>query len=212
MSLSPNGLWALAVLGNGELSLYPTGPGETRTISVPGVKLAGGWFFPKGDRLLLYGSTAKETRCYILPLAGGLPQPFGSGEELLAGDRGEPAVLAPNGATVLLRTRNGWRLVATEGGEVKPIPFKGLGREEWVLRFREDGKAVFTKREQVDAIVVEAVELETGRRSLVRRLPLGPDAAVSARLHPVRITADGKTMAYSVLSSTSDLYLVEGLK
>ena len=80
------------------------------------------------------------------------------------------------------------------------------------MRFRADGKAVFTRREEPDAIVIEAVELETGRRSAVRRLPLGEGAFASARLHPACITPDGKTAVYSLSSATSDLYLVEGLK
>jgi eukaryotic-like serine/threonine-protein kinase len=212
-ALSPDGLWALAMTEgeNPELVLYPTGPGTLRKISAPGIRLILGEFFPEGDRLLLWGREEKGYRLFLFTLEGGAIRPFGSAEAVYLSEEIDALVIAPDSRTVLLNVKGSWRTIDADDNSVRPVAIRDLDAKS-VLRFRADGKAVFTRRVEGDWIVIEAVELATGQRNVVYRLPLGQDAYLSARLHPVCITPDGKTAVYSVLRTSSDLYLVTGLQ
>ena len=55
------------------------------------------------------------------------------------------------------------------------------------------------------------IDLATGRREVWRELTTSDPAGVW-RIHPVTVTGDGGTYAYSYSSALGDLYLVEGVR
>src|SRR5262249_38604463 len=76
LALSPDGRWALAApVGDGSrLVLLPTGPGQPREITLPGIRLLGegASFFPDGKRVLLRAMDAdRKSQLYVLEIESG---------------------------------------------------------------------------------------------------------------------------------------------
>ena len=87
-----------------------------------------------------------------------------------------------------------------------PGSFQG----ETLIGWRADSRAVFVYRMGEVPARIQAVDIESGARTLLREL-LPSDPAGVWRVHPVRITPDERGYAYSFDRTFSRLYLVDGL-
>jgi hypothetical protein len=59
--------------------------------------------------------------------------------------------------------------------------------------------------------LIYRIVIETGDRRTLREISAADPAGVW-RIHPIRITADGRSCAYSYARRLSDLYVFEGLR
>jgi hypothetical protein len=204
LALSPDGKWALSVLTSpSRLVLLPTRVGEARILMHPGLTYLhwGGWF-PDSRRVLFMAETpGGVTRAYMQDIEGGEPR-------LIGPDIWGPMV-APDGRTIVAL-----------GQEAKPVLFsiddgearscRGLGSEDRPIRWSTDGRSLFFGRFNGLTTEVHRLELATGRRKLMWSVA-AQDPAGAFR-PGVTLTPDGKSYAYSLLRSVSDLYLADGLK
>jgi sugar lactone lactonase YvrE len=95
------------------------------------------------------------------------------------------------------------------GGAPKPLPF--LTRDYNALSFSADGRSLYVTRRSEGPFKVWRVDLANGRVELWRELPyVDPAGSVTVRVEG--ITPDGKSLAYVVFRTLSELYLAEGLK
>ena len=205
--LSPDSKWVLGIVLTTppKLMLYPTGAGEARRMERGSLEnyAAAGWF-PDNKRLLVCGNEpGRAPRCYVQDLAGGVPQPA-TPEGTVAGR------VSPDGTRILGRTGAGeFFLYPVGNGEPRPVPH--LRREDAVIRWGADGRSLLVYRFNELPVRVEKVELESGRRLLVRELAPADRSGVTG-IDAVSMSGDGKWYAYSYGRDVSQLFTVEGVK
>jgi Tol biopolymer transport system component len=207
--LSPDGKWATGVVPTTppKLMLYPTGAGEARLMergSLEDYSYSGGGWFPDGKRLLVCGNEhGHATRCFVQEVAGGAPQPItpeGTGQ----------GWISPDGKLILGRTGAGEFLLYPMGkGEPRPVPH--LTREDQVIRWSADGRSLLVFRGNDLPVRVEKVDLESGRRTLVRELSPADRSGVIG-IDQVSMSGDEKWYAYGYSRVVSQLFTVEGVK
>jgi serine/threonine protein kinase len=207
--LSPDGKWAISILPGqpGEVKLIPIGPGQPRTIAVPGLeKIYNGTshFLADGKRITVNANEPGHgIRCYLLDLDGGKPVP-------VTPEGISNALVSPDGQLVL--RANDAAVVAVypiAGGAPRPIPDLEPGFTP--LQWSEDNSSVYGYlRGQLPAKVYN-VNLVTGAKTLVQELqPATTTGAVS--IAPVVVNRDGSRFAYSYYQVDSVLYVISGLR
>jgi serine/threonine protein kinase len=202
--LSPDGKWALAAVDSAppRLVLYPTGPGTVRTLdrgSISGYQAA--TFFPDGRRVLVSGhEEGHANRCWVQPLDGGAPKAL-TPEGLSDG------VVSPDGRLVVARREGeGLFLVPAEGSA--PRALAGSRPDDVVVRWSADGRHVLVGAVEESPASVSRLDIATGKRGpLVTLAP--PDRHGVLRTTGVSISHDEKSFAYSILRTTSHLFVVE---
>jgi len=203
--LSPDGQWVVARVGSpAKLVLLPTGAGEPRQLTDNKTDHYGVAWVPDGKSIVY--STAEpgqQPRTYVLDIEGGAPRAITPQDT--AG-----SVVTPD-SKFLLATDNKWQrwLYPMAGGEpqkfsVTPNP------HERVLGFADGGKSLLLRSANVP-VEITRVDVATGRRELWKEFAPADPAGVQS-LPSIRISADGKSYAYSAGRLLSDLYVVDGLK
>jgi len=210
LALSPDGKWALALLAApSRLVLLPTGVGESKTLTRPGLTyLSWGAWFPDSRRVLFVAErNGGPAQAYVQDIEGGEPRsvgPPGIGLRYLY-----RATVAPDGRTIAAVTQDGIPLLfSTDMAEARPCP--GLGSGDMPIRWSADGRALLFMRWGRLTAEVYRLELATGRRTRLWELGARDPAGVLPPI--VRVTPDGRSYAYGFVRILSDLYLVEGLK
>jgi Tol biopolymer transport system component len=207
--VSPDGQWALAAsdIGSDTLLLLPTGPGQSRKISLSGIRCQWGKFFPDGRRVLFAGSEPGHgTRGFVVDLDGGKPRAITpEGVTILGQDP-----FSPDGKTIFATGPD--RRIAIyplEPGEPRPIP--GLGQDDSVVRWSADGRSVYAYNNLAHPGVVDLVDVRTGQRTPWKEFH-PPDPAGVLAVAPFLISADGASYVYSYRRMLDDLYLITGLE
>ncbi len=208
IALSPDGKWAMAVSAGSanDLVVYPTGPGESRSIAIPGVSevLWAGWFPNGSDLLVLARSAGHDTRFYKMAMTGGPPRPFGPEGVYVRSN-----TISPDGKWVAAWKNGATLLVPTDGGEPKPLP--GTGDGGLPVRWASDGASLFMKEGSQPPVSVFLFNLKTGKREPWRRFAPADGAGILGMGRMV-IAPDGSAYAYTYFRLLSDLYLIEGVK
>ena len=205
--LAPDGRWVVGIVFTTppKLMLYPTGAGEARTMERGNLENYGSarWF-PDNKRLLVCGNEpGRAPRCYVQELAGGAPQPA-------TPEGTTDGWVSTEGTRILGRTGAGeFFLYPVGSGEPRPVPH--LRREDTVIRWSPEGRSLLVFRLNELPVRVEKVELESGRRTLVRELAPADRSGVTG-IDNVSMSGDGKWYAYSYGRDVSQLYTVEGVK
>jgi len=195
VALSPDGKWALArqrYMHPPRLVLIPTGAGQPRVVRTgniePAERVA---FTPDGRNLVVVGNApGHPQRTYLCDLTTGQIRP-------LTAD-GVLGVLN-DGISVIARRM----LYPFAGGPPKPIP--SLQPDERIARF--DGKYVWTSTDKT----IFRIDLATGQRETITGYGSGTPQQ-SLYSGPPLLTADGRGYAYTYVTVTSDLYVVEGAR
>src|SRR4030095_7922510 len=126
-ALSPDGRWALAWrTSSSQLMLLPTGVGEAKTLSVPGLtSVPWGTWFPDSRRVLFAAEANGRFRIYLQELDGGEARPIGPPEitprppsELPEASTG----VSPDGRMLVAEGQSGVVLIAVESGQLRPCP------------------------------------------------------------------------------------------
>ncbi|HET6372921.1 MAG TPA: protein kinase [Candidatus Polarisedimenticolia bacterium] len=205
--LSPDGKWALTVVGDppGQIVLLPTGPGEVKRIPTEGYVPIAGRFMPGGDGIIWGGSeTGKGIRLFVQDLQGGAPRPV-SPENTRA-----TSPVSPDGKFILGRIDASAFLFPLAGGE--PVPVQGLDRTESVVQWTPDQRSLYVARLNQMPVEIVLFEIATGKRTPWKTLRTHDLTGVIG-VNNIVITPDGSSYAYLCSQVVhSDLYIVEGLK
>lgn len=207
--LSPDGKWAISILPGspGQLKLIPIGPGQPRTIALPGLEQIHNGiahFLADGKRITLNANEPGHgVRCYLVNLDGGKPRPI-TPEGITGG------LVSPDGQYILRANDAG--IVAVypiTAGEPRLIPNLEAGFVP--LQWTEGNSAVYGyHRGQVPTDLYK-VNIVTGKKTVIQELQ--PETTVGVvSIAPVVVTRDGSRSAYSYYQVFSVLYLISGLR
>ena len=209
-ALSPDGRLAVSIplTGPPRLVLLPTGPGEARTLSDPGLeRVDHAWFFPDGRRLLVLGAErGRRQRLFEVPLDGGRFRPLFAEGVVPSGGR----PVSPDGLTVLAYPpeSDGPLVYPVDGGDPRPIA--GLKPEEGPVRWTEDGRRLYVRSGKVPVEVVRLDPVTGAREPWQKVVPADP-AGVEGVISVIP-TPDGRACVYTFHRSLSEVYLVDGLR
>ncbi len=210
LALSPDGKWAITISAAApqELSVVPTGVGESRKLKAEGISnyLRAASWFPDSRHIAFVGAAAgHKLRTYSLDVAGGGP-PRPLTPEGITG-----TLLSPDGRLLAASGTDGkYALYPVEGGE--PAPVLGLKDGDVPIQWTADGRTLYIEEKGAWPRRIFRVDLATGRRELWKEVTPSDRAGLSDRRPRLRITPDGKAYAYGVAYTLSQLYLVRGLK
>jgi len=205
LALSPDAKWALAVVASPpQLVLLPTGAGEPRPLPNADVEeyYSAAWF-PDGKRFVFVGNEAgRGQRAYVVGLGGEPPRP-------LTPEGVDSAVVSPDGRFVAAHGASASGVYPVDGGPARPLP--GLAKDESLLQWSLDGRALYVYRAAEIPRRIYRLDLATGRRDVWREIS-PPGAVGNTPIFPVQVARDGRSYAYTVDVTLSDLFLVDGWK
>jgi serine/threonine protein kinase len=210
LALSPDGTLAVMLLHkltDPHLVLYPTGAGQPRPLSPPGLTLRTGVRFLPDGRHVLLGATEKGRgfRVYLIDLASGAPRPvtpenYGGG----------PGPVSTDGKWFLARDpEGGFRICPIEGGQPRPVPGIPLG--DLVIAWTSDDRGLYVQRSGGPGAHIDRLDIASGHRELWKEIfPSDPTGVI--RTSSVFMSPDGSFYAYAYSRVLSNLYLAEGIK
>jgi eukaryotic-like serine/threonine-protein kinase len=210
MSLSPDGHWALTLLPKvpTELQLLPTGAGESRLISLPGItpqNVFSGWL-PDGSGVVIAGTEkGHAARLYLYHPDSGKVQPIAP-----EGYISIVAPLSPDGRWIATFSPEGDPVLCPVAGG-KPKKILGLTQGDNPVGWSADSKSLYVISGSQFPITIFKLNLETHRKEAWKTIAPEDPAGVFGTTN-IRITPDGKAYAYTFLRFLDDLFLVKGLK
>ena len=190
------------------LVLMPTGSGDVRRISRPDLDYAWSSWMPDGKSVVVQATSAgRGPRLYLQDVNGGAPRAFtADGVRLAVGGNW----VSPDGRVVIARGPNNIAsLYPVAGGE--PQAIIGLDALLAVCGWGADPQHLFVQTRS-DPIRVYKLELTTGRHELWKEIRRPDPAGVAPGGGAVRMTRDGRTIAFGYSRTLSDLFLVHGLR
>jgi hypothetical protein len=213
LALSPDGKWVLAQQdqpgSRPGLVLLPTGPGERKVLPSEDIDLYyfANWF--PDSRRFVYVASAKggPRRSFVQDVAGGRA-------ERILEDGMMATLVSPDGKTLAATSMDGHAFLCGADGRGKE-PLKGVLPEEDLIQWSSDGRFLFVRGPEKEALTLFRVDMKTGIRETWKTLD--PPNRVSfldfaSGPHGIRLTPDGRSYAYGFYTSRTDLCLVEGLK
>ena len=193
LALSPDGRWALVVDGAGTaagLRLLPTGPGEPRPLTFPGLtRVFTGAIFRDEKRVALLGLRGSEgNHLFILDRQSGqirtISPPLGPTFNI---------AISPDQRWVAANEADG-TLTLFPVAEGKPDRLTELGQDHYLVGWLEDGSLLAFQRFTVPA-VVDRFEPRTRKVSRYTTLT-PPDLTGAQRVIKAVVTHDGRTFAF----------------
>jgi len=206
--LSPDGKWAISIVTGtpGQIRLLPIGPGQPRTVVVPGLeRIHNGTahFLTDGRHITVNANESGHgVRCYSVDFEGGKPRPL-TPEGITGG------LLSPDGQSILANDSGAVSVYSTAGSAAHRIPNLEPGFAP--LQWSEDNSSVYGYHRGQVPTVVYKVNLASGAKTVVQELRPDTSAGVVS-IAPVVMTRDGSRFAYSYYQVFSVLYLVSGLR
>ena len=210
--LSYDGKWALVIPepGKGDVVL-PTGPGQP--IPLPATNLR--WlpsvsWFPDGKRILSVGvEPGHRPRLYVREIPSGPPRPVTP--EGFTWQSVSRAVSPDNRLALATRQDdNSTWILPIDGGEPRRVEQIDPRRER-PMRWTEDGRGLYIREWKVLPFQIFRLDLASGTRTPWKRITAS-DPAGAEDTPRVRLSADGKTCAYTLFRKLSALYVVDGLR
>ncbi|HXJ85434.1 MAG TPA: protein kinase [Candidatus Binatia bacterium] len=207
-NLSGDGKWAasIPVSEAAQITLFPVGPGQPRTIHVTGVQhIHVGWtrFLPGDQELTVTGDDPGHgARCYVVNLLNGQARAV-TAEGMLCGP------ISPDGRLLISKNHAGDILAfPVAGGEPKIL----LGQKHGftAVQWSQDGSSLYGYHTGEFPARVYSLNLASGQEIVLQELKPGSPAGV-VMVAPVVVSRDGKNFAYSYNQTLSELYLVSGL-
>ena len=208
-SLSTDGQWAasLPISGPPQVTLFPVGPGQPRTIHVTGVQhVHDSWarFLPDDQEIAVTGDDPGHgTRCFLINLSNGQARAV-TPEGLLCGP------ISPDGRFISSKNNDdGILAFPLNGGAPKTLV--GKKTNFYPVQWSQDGSSLYGYHIGEFPTKVYALNLASAAETVVQELRPGSPAGV-AMVAPVVVSRDGKNFAYSYNQTLSILYVVSGLR
>jgi eukaryotic-like serine/threonine-protein kinase len=205
-ALSPDGKWVLSVddqnPGASAFMLLPLRAGTPIRVETGlAISATTAAWLPDGKGIVYVANeSGRPRRTYVQELDGAARPATPEGSLLVA--------LRPDGSRLLARNSEGYALYPVNGGQ--PQPVRWLTADDRVLGFASGGDAVYLTAQENDSRIYR-VDLTSGKREMWKELRPA-DPAGSRGVGWIRITPDGRSIAYSGVRTDSELYLVTGLK
>ena len=210
---SPDGKWLTGYTtkdaNNRKFVLWPTGTGEEKEVSVPGLEVALviGWL-PGEQNFLVSGARPgkKGWQRFAWDAAHGTLRAVSP--EGMSGE-GLPLV-SPDGQRFLDRGPDGARHVYSIA-DGKQADIHGLTAHDIPAAWRADSHSIYvrTHADTNKMMRVSILDIDTGERKPWKEIH--PSRPVD-EVFNLCVTPDGRAYAYNYRQATSDLYLVKGLK
>jgi len=200
---SPDGRWVAAVVSTpSDVALYPTGAGTPRKLEHgPIERFAAATWFPDGKSLMVLANEhARPVRCFRQSVDGGKPEPLTP--------EGVGGTLAPRGDLILAQdAESHWKLYPLDGGAVRDLA--SIGPREEVMSWSPEGDALYVHRRGEIPVVLERVDLATGKRSPA--FTLGPaNKAGLVRVGTSERSIDPqRSYGYGYIRRLSKLFVIE---
>jgi eukaryotic-like serine/threonine-protein kinase len=211
MALSPDGAWVAATLlgSPSRMTLVPTGAGASRELALEGLEGVSAvlWMHDSKSIFLLGWQKGHGARIYRQSLSEQGLRPI-TAEILSPAGGADGLVLSPDGRSLALMSDGTVRLFSIEGTALRTVPGEFSGHT--LIGWTSDGRALYSYQAGLPCRIYR-LDLVTGELKVVRDL-LPADPAGIWRIHPVRITPDGSSYAYSYAHRVGDLYVFDGLK
>jgi eukaryotic-like serine/threonine-protein kinase len=205
--LSPDGKWAIGIIGGrpGKITLYPTGPGQARTVPVTGlerIENGSSHFLPDGKHITINGvESGHNVRCYIVSVDGG--KPVAVTPEGITG-----SYVAPDGHHML---DNNGNLIVLDSIESAPHRIPGIDIDFKPIQWSADSTAVFGYYPGNIPAKIYRVDIATGKKTFLRDLQ--PETTTGlVTIKPVIMNRDASRFAFSYYQVFSVLYVVSGLQ
>jgi len=206
LALSHDGKWVLSRPDDYRepLSVLPVGPGNARTVSVDGLEVSGARWFHDGTHIVFMGRTPqeKQSRLHSVALDNGTPKRIS-----------ETAVnpyyveVSNDDRFVAARDLDGIvTLFPVDGGA--PVPLLELGKDVVPAGWTVDGQLWVRSRDVPSRMLRYDIR---SRRPVEERTVSPSDPTGVSRIPTIRITPDGRTVAFDYERTLSYLYLLEGL-
>lgn len=213
LALSRDGQWALAVQDEapGDLIVLPTRTGDIRRLPRGPIAEYLDWatWSPDGRRIYFAGrDTADIRRTYVQDVDGGGPRP-------VTPDGFVGLLLSPDGRTLATIDRYGEYYLYPVAGTSEPRPIPGYVDGDVLLQWSADGRSLFIREAGNLVLRIHRLDVETGDRRFWKELvPPDPTVLIDIGSDPgqVRLTADGKSYAFTYWTFEGELYLAQGLK
>jgi Tol biopolymer transport system component len=204
-SLSPDGKWVVCIrreTGRSRLMLLPTGPGESRFLNVDGVYFESLGWFPDSKRVLFTGNeSGHPVRTWMYDLDSDKATP-------LTPEGTKGTQVSPDGRWFVISDPH--KLMLAPVGNGTPRTVTDLQNGEAVVRWSGDGRYLFLRRPEGEAIKISRVEVATGHKEPWQTLKVPEPGAEF--IGGVALSADGKSAAFTFQHDLANLYLVSGLK
>lgn len=204
---SPDGKWVACLRRDRESSqivLLPTGPGEEKPLHTGSIQPETAEWFSDGKHLLFTGDEAGQPpRTYTYDLANGQLTPVTP-----VGVRA--SAVSPNGQSAIVIRDGNAILLSLAGGPEAPLG--AVGPDISVIRWTGDGAHIFLERtgDEHRSATILRMDAPSGHMEIWRDLQR-PDRA-GFFYGPPRLSADGKSYAFTFQQDLSTLYLVNGIK
>jgi hypothetical protein len=189
----------------GQLTIYPTGAGQTQPLPSPGLRVSTARWLPGGRILLLGVEPGRRRRWYVRGEQGGAPKPLPyEGYKFLS--------VAPDGRRFVSVDPEGRSVICTVDG-AEAVAVVGLSIDDVVVGWSTDEKSVYVRRGRRSLIPVriDRVELATGRAERFREIAPADVTGIDS-IFPVQVAPDGRSYAYGYGRFLSTLFLVDGVK
>jgi len=201
--LSPDGKTVAALLytSHPQVTLYPIGIGEAKTLPLGDLATARWLVWLNARHLLVGGAQAgKNTRAWMLDLDSGTLAPWGP-------ENFYPSAASTDGKRVAGLSQSGAAIydVATE--QVTSIP--GLAKNEYVSSWSSDGQALLVETIEDAGSTVFQQDTKTGKRTLIRRVDSKDKAGAQESL--LLPSQDGKSYVFWQAATHSTLWTVDGV-
>jgi len=207
LALSPDGRTAATVPldASDRITFVPTGAGEARTVTLAGLSIGAASWHPDGRRLLVQAAEAgHRPRLFVIDQTGGTPRPLTDEEPGVFGE------ISPDGKWVAAVSPSGiGRIIPFDGGQARPLSSIAAG--DILLRWSDDGRALFVARAAPLPARIERIDVATGQRTLWKEL-MPTDRAGLVDLGWFLTSADGRSYVYSYRRNISTLYVGVGLR
>jgi eukaryotic-like serine/threonine-protein kinase len=209
LALSPDGQWALAVVGvpKQHLVLLPTGAGDKHVLAAGDiVDFYSATFFPDGHRILIAGEASDHVpRSYT--------QDIDSGALHTIGAKGMIAeVVSPDGKRIAAYGLDKRSYLLTANGE-EPVIVESSKPGDSLLQWSDDGHALYVRGAGDESADIDRIDLISGRRAAWKRLvPSDRIGLIGVDVQGVCISRDGKSYAYTYWKALHDLYFVPGIE
>jgi Tol biopolymer transport system component len=209
-SLSPDGGWVFAgPFGfRGEPPLIPTSAGEARMLGPDAPRTLGPAAWLPGGRQLVVAADPQRPKLLLFDVDRGqsralTPEGFGARFH-------ERLLVSPDGTRVAIPGAGGrFAIVPVGGGPIDTGP--ALSSAERPIAWGADGRFLYTYQQGEVPGRIYRIGIRSGERTAWREL-MPADPSGVWRIHPVRMTPDGRAYAYTYSRTLGSLYVYTGLE